>query len=753
MEESSQFTHFGHHDKDIIALCDLVDEYRTEIVYASEELVTLADELALANSQTEVQKKKLTVSNALVVDLEDSICILDDELVELRSVVETVMTLLTIQAPDKDLIEGLRLVLSIDEDDISEDTEISRSDEIEAITSAQENKFILKYKAIIRAQLSEIAGLKEKIKVLEKQKDNRATMNRSLEYSPLRDRIPQREEEKQKSSPGRRSPVRENIEKEHHSENHRKESKSNDLTPHAPPGGPSDNSPSSSSLDNSFDRGRSRNKDSPKKVPKNIPHKIAKISITAPEVRDSETVDEEEESDTEDEDEEMDKDITISLPYRRGSKGDMSNALNSNSTSTSATGERRASKSSNYPEMALSPTARMKYDGVVKSSRRASASENSEKFEKPIGTQDRSSFDAKLLEKQLIREIDVIEKEKERGVEREKRRKRDSIPLPDKHKEKEKDKDNAPWHKEYDVHREAKIREREKEREREREKERDRERDENRERETDRDTEWELEREGDEDSYREPEESSRGGEGGGGSISVNDVPVTRARARKGTRGNAAITDALRRVRAGIITTRGPHTHTPSSSSSSGNDHGVKVRSLRVTGEDDRNPLSALQIKEYRNSKNIDNETEVRAREQQYLHQQWLETSSNSPPRSALHRSSSSSSSSSPVNVNQHVNQSANINLSQSQNQNQNLTPLSPPNPLSLKATRPLHFSRPVLRMDSENAFFDVTDLRHSVLRTCHNNNINGTSEYSNTENSPISNMSSYRNGKSASHGM
>jgi hypothetical protein len=676
MEDSAEDNDGGHDETDILALCDLVDEYRSEIVYASEELVTLADELALANTLTEVQKNKLTASNALVVDLEDSICILDDELVELRSVVETIITLLTIRAPDKDLINGLRFVLSIDDESIGEE-----GDDIAAISSVQENKFITKYKAIIKSQVVEIANLKEKIKVLEKEKANATMLERSLEGSPLRDRVLLLEGDKLKNVPGAgsssRTLLRESLKKKYSTEQRRKEGEADDHTSHAPPRSPSYQTPQSSGH-NSFERGRSKNKDSPKIIPKNVPRKNPKISVASSDVRDSETVDEGE-SETEDEDEENDKDVKFSQPYTRGSK-DMTNVF----TDIHREGERERKASSSrsslypYPEITLSPTARMKYDGVVKSS--SSSRKNSitddRGFERPVGSFDRTSdrgFDEKLLEKELNREIDEIVKEKEK--EREKRRKRDSIPLPE--RPRERDRDN---------HREIEAKE------------------------------GDREREGEQECSREPERISP----------FSDVPVSRA--RKGTRGNAAITDALKRVRASIIITRS----TPGNSSNNNthsNESSVRVRNLCVTSDDDTNPLTAQQIKEFRNSRNIDNETEVRAREQQYLHQKWLETSSNSPPRTHLNSSLTVSSISSPM----------------------KLTPLSPPNPHSVKPMRPLHFSRPVLRMDCENSFFDAQDLRHSEHRNHNNHAINTSSEYLDVEHN-TANKTTHRN-KSASHGM
>lgn len=703
MDDYPEVNDGDHDETDILALCDLVDEYRSEIVYASEELVTLADELALANTLTEVQTKKLTASNALVVDLEDSICVLDDELVELRSVVETIITLLTIRAPDKDLVKGLRFVLSIEEENIGDDTETTSRDDIAAISSIQENKFIAKYKAIIKTQLVEIANLKEKIKVLEKEKANSAMSEDPLEGSPVRDRILLLEGEKLKNVPGSGSSsrflLRESLKKKYSSEYKRKEDETDDRTPHAPPRSPSYRIPPSSSLDNSFERGRAKNKDSPKNTQKNIPRKSPKISVSSLDVRDSETV-EEGDSETEDEDEDNEKDIKISLPYRRGSKGDISNVFTDIHRESESERERKASRSNNYPypEIALSPTARMKYDGVVKSS--SSSRKNSitddRGFERPIGSFDRTldrGYDEKSLEKELNREINEIEKEKEKERERNKRRKRDSIPLPERHR---------------DHNGDAKTRERERERE---------------------DREWEREQE----CRREPERISR--EEG---KSSSEVPVSRA--RKGTRGNAAITDALKRVRASIITTRG----TPGSSNSNthSNESSVRVKTLCVTSDDESNPLTAQQINEFRNSRNIDNEMEVRAREQQYLHQQWLETSSNSPPRHHLNTASAPSSSSISVSVSSPM----------------KLTPLSPPNPNSVKPMRPLHFSRPVLRMDCENAFFDVQDLRHSEHRNHNNHAINTNSssndyQYQDVPHDAAVNKAAHRIGKSANHGM
>ena len=86
-----------HNNFDILALCDLVEDYRIEIVNASEELSILATELTGAHVVIEAHKKDLVVSNALIVELEESICVLDDELVDMRDFVVTIMTLLSIQ--------------------------------------------------------------------------------------------------------------------------------------------------------------------------------------------------------------------------------------------------------------------------------------------------------------------------------------------------------------------------------------------------------------------------------------------------------------------------------------------------------------------------------------------------------------------------------------------------------------------------------------------------------------------------------
>lgn len=172
---------------DILALCDLVEDYRIEIVNASEELSILATELSSAHIVMEAHKKDLVVSNALIVELEESICVLDDELVDMRDFVVTIMTLLSIQASDTDVVDGLRSILRIDPEGLVSDSSI---DEIglKVKLPGGENAVINRYKNVITSQLSEITALKEKIRLLDTNSD-KGILSHLEECSPAQECI------------------------------------------------------------------------------------------------------------------------------------------------------------------------------------------------------------------------------------------------------------------------------------------------------------------------------------------------------------------------------------------------------------------------------------------------------------------------------------------------------------------------------------------------------------------------------------
>ena len=177
----------SHNNFDILALCDLVEDYRIEIANASEELSILATELSGAHVVIEAHKKDLVVSNALIVELEESICVLDDELVDMRDFVVTIMTLLSIQASDTDVVDGLRSILRIDPEGLVFDSSI---DEIglKVKLHGEENAVINRYKNVITSQLSEITALKEKIKLLDPNSD-KDILSHLKECSPAQECI------------------------------------------------------------------------------------------------------------------------------------------------------------------------------------------------------------------------------------------------------------------------------------------------------------------------------------------------------------------------------------------------------------------------------------------------------------------------------------------------------------------------------------------------------------------------------------
>ena len=176
-----------HNNFDILALCDLVEDYRIEIVNASEELSILATELTGAHVVIEAHKKDLVVSNALIVELEESICVLDDELVDMRDFVVTIVTLLSVQASDTDVVDGLRSILRIDRDALGSDTTIEEIGQ-KAKLPGGEKAVINRYKDVITSQLSEITALKERIRLLDPNSDKEA-LNHPKECSPAQECI------------------------------------------------------------------------------------------------------------------------------------------------------------------------------------------------------------------------------------------------------------------------------------------------------------------------------------------------------------------------------------------------------------------------------------------------------------------------------------------------------------------------------------------------------------------------------------
>lgn len=176
-----------HNNFDVLALCDLVEDYRIEIVNASEELSILAAELTGANVVIEAHKKDLVASNALIVELEESICVLDDELVDMRDFVVTIITLLSVQASDTDVVDGLRSILRIDRDALGSDTTIEEIGQ-KAKLPGGENAVISRYKNVITSQSSEITALKERIRLLDPNSDKEA-LNHPKECSPAQECI------------------------------------------------------------------------------------------------------------------------------------------------------------------------------------------------------------------------------------------------------------------------------------------------------------------------------------------------------------------------------------------------------------------------------------------------------------------------------------------------------------------------------------------------------------------------------------
>jgi hypothetical protein len=92
-------------DDDLLALCDLVEEYKDEVG-------SLRDKLS--HTQLELQKadENLSASEVLVAELEDSIYYLDDDLSSKTEVLQRVMCLLTAESPADDILAGMSLVIT-----------------------------------------------------------------------------------------------------------------------------------------------------------------------------------------------------------------------------------------------------------------------------------------------------------------------------------------------------------------------------------------------------------------------------------------------------------------------------------------------------------------------------------------------------------------------------------------------------------------------------------------------------------------
>lgn len=124
-------------------------------------------------------------------------------------------------------------------------------------------------------------------------------------------------------------------------------------------------------------------------------------------------------------------------------------------------------------------------------------------------------------------------------------------------------------------------------------------------------------------------------------------------------------------------------------------------------------------------------TNVQIREQRYLHEEWIGTSSNSPEkenkkgRNSQEKEDSSDAETAgrflsllpsrtlpPSAMLQHtpINESTNTTSSSHSSRDS-----------SRRISRPVNFSHPVLLNDSEGAFFDRSDLRHSDSRSCSSN--------------------------------
>jgi hypothetical protein len=118
---------------DMITLCDLVEDYREEILVAEKEISILSDELSSAKTQILSQSDQLVESQRHIDNLEESVCVLDEEWAVMDDTLQKVLCLLDARSSPEEILKGLRAVMGVhDQDkeiDIEEDEEDSGNKE------------------------------------------------------------------------------------------------------------------------------------------------------------------------------------------------------------------------------------------------------------------------------------------------------------------------------------------------------------------------------------------------------------------------------------------------------------------------------------------------------------------------------------------------------------------------------------------------------------------------------------------------
>jgi hypothetical protein len=204
---------------DVMTLCDLVEEYREDILTAEKDIITLSDELSAAKIEILSQSNQLAESQRHIDNLEESVCVLDEEWAVMDDTLQQVLCLLDARSSAKDILKGLREVMGVhshgEDTDIEENIEDSENEEKAGVRHKKDDqdKKILEEKgenlSINRLELQEA---REEIKILkEKDKDRKrkdfmlvereAKLNDEVKLLKHKLQVMQRESEEAKVNP------------------------------------------------------------------------------------------------------------------------------------------------------------------------------------------------------------------------------------------------------------------------------------------------------------------------------------------------------------------------------------------------------------------------------------------------------------------------------------------------------------------------------------------------------------------------
>lgn len=167
---------------DVMTLCDLVEEYREDIVTAEKDMITLSDELSAAKIEILSQSNQLAESQRHIDNLEESVCVLDEEWAVMDDTLQQVLCLLDARSSAKDILKGLREVMGVqshgEDTDIEENAEDSENEDKAGVRDKTDDEDIriLEGKGEnLSANRIELQEAREEIKTLkEKDKDRKS---------------------------------------------------------------------------------------------------------------------------------------------------------------------------------------------------------------------------------------------------------------------------------------------------------------------------------------------------------------------------------------------------------------------------------------------------------------------------------------------------------------------------------------------------------------------------------------------------